>query len=614
MRNSRVLFLLLFLSMFWSLVHADEWHYQNVERIVAIGDVHGAYDALLETLQVAEVIDSELAWSGGKTHVVFTGDLLDRGAQSRRVMDLVMRLEKEARRRGGRVHLLLGNHEVMNLTGDLRYVAEEEYAAYQDIESRRERERWFKEFKARQPVESVESELRAESFLRAEFNALAPPGFFGHRKAFRHNGKYGKWLLEKPFIVIVNDTAFVHGGLPYFVTEHGLEGANVGLKKDLKYYVIAKDRLTDQKVISPVDRFKEVPALLEAKRDAGQVMWKSQELVQAMLDLRRSPLHSAIGPTWYRGTALCSALAEDEVLQGAFAQIGASRVVIGHTSTVTRQVQQRANGRSVEIDTGMLAERYNGSGHALIIEGDQLIVVNQDGRTGLSPVDHPIRIGHESIPVDDDVLGDLLTRGDVSELQIKGETRRLVAVTSGELSIVAHFRESPGDGFEPELAAYRLDRVLGLGMVPITIRREIDGQEGTLQLVPAGAVSEAELVGIKHEIAAPCSFDKQEATMQIFDALIDNRARTPSTMLYQPNDILLILVNHAEAFGARAAWPGHSPYAGLKIGGEWKAALSTLDDATLRTELGDVLSEQQLAGLGQRRDALLTNSAASVSP
>ena len=126
MRNSRVLFLLLCLSVFWSLVHADEWHYENVERIVAIGDVHGAYDALLETLQVAEVIDSELAWSGGKTHLVFTGDLLDRGAQSRRVMDLVMRLEKEARRRGGRVHLLLGNHEVMNLNGDLRYVAEEE--------------------------------------------------------------------------------------------------------------------------------------------------------------------------------------------------------------------------------------------------------------------------------------------------------------------------------------------------------------------------------------------------------------------------------------------------------------------------------------------------------
>ena len=345
-----------------------------------------------------------------------------------------MRLEKEARLGGGRVHLLLGNHEVMNLNGDLRYVADAEYAAYQDMESRRDRERWFKEFKASQPVESVESELRAESVLRAEFDALAPPGFFGHRKAFRHNGKYGKWLLEKPFIVVVNDTAFVHGGLPYFVTEHGLEGVNVGLKNDLKYYVIAKDRLTDQKVISPVDRFKKVPALLEAKRDAGQVLWKYQELVQAVLDLSKSPLHNAIGPTWYRGTALCSALVEGEVLDSALARIDASRVAMGHTSTVTRQVQQRANGRSVEIDTGMLAKQYNGSGNALIIEGDRLTVVSQDGRTGLSPVDHPIRIGHESIPVDDDVLVILLARGGVAELQVEGETRRLVEVTSGGVS------------------------------------------------------------------------------------------------------------------------------------------------------------------------------------
>lgn len=613
MRNSRVLFLLLFFSMSWSLVHAEEWHYSNVERIVAIGDVHGAYDALLETLQVAEVLDSKLAWSGGKTHLVFTGDLLDRGAQSRQVMDLVMRLEKEARRGGGRVHLLLGNHEVMNLNGDLRYVADAEYAAYQDMESRRDRERWFKAFKAGKPVESVESELRAESILRAEFDALAPPGFFGHRKAFRHNGKYGKWLLEKPFIVVVNDTAFVHGGLPYFVTEHGLEGVNVGLKNDLKYYVIAKDRLTDQKVISPVDRFKQVPALLEAKRDAGQVMWKSQELVQAILDLRRSPLHNAIGPTWYRGTAICSALVEDDVLEGAFAQIGASRVVMGHTSTVTRQVQQRANGRSVEIDTGMLAEQYKGSGNALIIEGDRLTVVNQDGRTGLSPLDHPIRIGHESIPVDDDMLADILARGDVVELRIEGETRRLVEVTSAGVTVVAHFRESPEDGFEPELAAYRLDRMLELGMVPVTIRRVVDGQDGTLQLVPANAVSDAELVGIRDEIAAPCSLDKQAATMRVFDALIDNSARSPSTMLYQSADILLILVDHGAAFGTGTVWPGHSANAGFVVGNQWKTALRKLDDAALRAELGDVMDEQRLAGLTQRRDALLNNTASDAS-
>ena len=70
---------------------ADEWHFSDVERIVAVGDVHGAYDALVATLQNAGVIDEDLKWSGGKTHLVSTGDLLDRGAHSRRVMDLMSR-------------------------------------------------------------------------------------------------------------------------------------------------------------------------------------------------------------------------------------------------------------------------------------------------------------------------------------------------------------------------------------------------------------------------------------------------------------------------------------------------------------------------------------------
>jgi hypothetical protein len=600
MRNLRVLFLFLFLCAPWSLADADEWHYPDVDRIVAIGDVHGAYDALVQTLQAADVIDSNLSWNGGKTHLVFTGDLLDRGAKSRQVMDLVMRLEREARRRGGRVHLLLGNHEVMNLNGDLRYVADAEYAAYQDVESKRDRERWFKNYLASQPGESD------EVVVRAEFDSLAPPGFFGHRKAFRHNGKYGKWLLKKPFIVVINDTAFVHGGLPYFVAEHGLEGVNIGLKNDLSFYVSARDQLADQKILSPIYRFKQVPALLKEKRDANQIHWRYQETVQAAIDLSKSPLHTPIGPTWYRGTATCSALVEGDVLASAFAKIDASRVVMGHTSTITRQVQQRANGRTVEIDTGMLKESYQGSGNALIIEGDRLSVANQDGRSDLSPVAHPIRVGHESIPLGDDELAIILSQGNLVELPNGGEPRHLVVVTSDEVAVFARFSESQDDRFAPEIAAYRLDRMLGLGMVPVAIRREINGQPGTLQLAKANGMTEVVRVGIRAGIGAPCSLDKQAAAMRVFDALIGNSARTPSTMLYDSEEMLLSLVGHDAAFGT--AWPGHSAHAELTVGKDWQIALRELDGGALRDALGDVLDGQQLAELEQRRDALLNNS------
>ena len=104
-------------------------------RVIAVGDVHASYDAFTTILRFAGIVDDKARWSGGKAHLVQTGDLLDRGKDTRKVLDLVMRLEGEARKAGGRVHALLGNHEVMNMLGDLRYVNAEEYEAFRTPDS-----------------------------------------------------------------------------------------------------------------------------------------------------------------------------------------------------------------------------------------------------------------------------------------------------------------------------------------------------------------------------------------------------------------------------------------------------------------------------------------------
>ena len=75
---------------------ADDWYISGAGRIVAIADVHGAFDAMVETLGQAEVLDDKLAWAAGDTHLVIVGDILDRGPKSRDAMDLLMRLETEA--------------------------------------------------------------------------------------------------------------------------------------------------------------------------------------------------------------------------------------------------------------------------------------------------------------------------------------------------------------------------------------------------------------------------------------------------------------------------------------------------------------------------------------
>ncbi len=122
--------LLLFFGA-WS-AHA-QYAWDNVERVVAIGDVHGAYPAMVSLLKAAGLVDESLRWQGGQTHLVSLGDLLDRGPESARAMDLLMGLQPQAEAAGGRVHVVLGNHEIMNLSGDLRDVSDAELAALEPL-------------------------------------------------------------------------------------------------------------------------------------------------------------------------------------------------------------------------------------------------------------------------------------------------------------------------------------------------------------------------------------------------------------------------------------------------------------------------------------------------
>jgi len=154
--------------------------WSGIERVVAFADVHGAHEELTALLQSVGVIDAELRWSGGKTHLVSLGDLLDRGADSRKVMDLLMRLQSEAAAAGGRVHVVLGNHEAMNVLGDLRYVAADEFAAYAADEDPAERTGARDAFLARQAGATA-----------ADFDRLFPPGFFAHRRLLGPQGRYG---------------------------------------------------------------------------------------------------------------------------------------------------------------------------------------------------------------------------------------------------------------------------------------------------------------------------------------------------------------------------------------------------------------------------------------
>lgn len=104
----------------------DKTYYKKVDSIYVIGDVHGRYDQLITLLSKSKVIDEDLNWTAGNAHVVFLGDIFDRGDDVTKVLWFIYELERKAEKAGGKSHLVLGNHEIMTMTKDLRYLSRKE--------------------------------------------------------------------------------------------------------------------------------------------------------------------------------------------------------------------------------------------------------------------------------------------------------------------------------------------------------------------------------------------------------------------------------------------------------------------------------------------------------
>lgn len=582
-------------------LQASEWEFDDVRRVVAIADIHGAYAPMVKALRSAEVLDDDLVWSGADAHLVIVGDILDRGPDSRQAMDLLMRLEDEANAAGGRVHVLIGNHEAMNLYGDLRYVSASEYAAFADEEQPQDRERWFAAY-----IQFRASGTESPEALQALFEQRYPRGFFAHRRAFSTTGKYGEWLLSKPVVVVINGTAFVHGGLSPMIGEIGLDGVNGQLRGELIDYVRQLEVLYEAEVLFPTDAFHSHLEILGRQPlpvDASAATVEAVGLVKA---LHRSRLHALNGPLWYRGNVVCSELVETDKLAATLQSIGADRVVIGHTPTPGRQVLQRLDGRIIEIDTGMLNGYYGGSANALLIDDSGVAVVNQDNDGLTTPLPHPRLVGSRpSGTMSASEIEDLLRNGDVIARNTDAFMREVVSISNEKHRIDAFFVKNRSRKNFPEVAAYRLDRMIDLDMVPVTVRRELDGVDGSLQFKPDDSMDELARQREGRGTSAWCPLPEQWNAMFVFDALIHNNGRNSSNILYNLDLWQLMLVGHDEAFPTRKGVPSNLESVPYEVGQGWKDALAPLDEATLQQKLGDVLDAKRVRALAARSEALI---------
>jgi hypothetical protein len=299
----------------------------GIDRVVAVGDVHGAYDRFVEILQASQLVDDRLRWTGGKTHLVQLGDVVDRGPDSLKALELLERLQKDASRAGGAVHALLGNHEVMRMLGDLRYTTPGEYAAFTSGKSQETRNQYLEQAKAANEPAAT----------------MPPLGFVELRLAFGQEGRWGKWLRTLDPVLEINGIVFVHGGI---------SPAIAGLTCDAINETVHRELTTD------LAKTRSNPlATLSAGVD---------------------------GPLWYRGLAQ-EPDAFAPMVDDMLAKQKARAIVVGHTVSPTGRVLPRFGGKVFQIDTGMQpAYVPNGRASALEIDHGTITAIYTDRRDVLS--------------------------------------------------------------------------------------------------------------------------------------------------------------------------------------------------------------------------------------
>jgi len=352
------------------------------ESVVAIADVHNAFDDFVAILRHTGLIDLQNHWTGGKTTFVQVGDLLDRGPKPREVMDLMMALEKEAVQAGGRVVGLLGNHEVMNIMGDLRYVTPVNYASFADGNSEKRQKAAYEEYvKWRGSHTSLLAELpQPMELTEAEWMARHPAGFIEQREAFGPKGEYGAWLRGHDAVAEIDGVIFLHGGIHPDLAKTKLDAMNKRIHDEIKEFDASKQYLQNEKLILPFFNMQEVNNVLQAEVIAelkSRVPATNERQARIREFLKHQDWLSVRvdGPLWFRGYDLWSDEEGAPQVSKVLEAYKATHVVVGHTVQKGGRIRPRFGNKVFLIDTGMLSSYYpGGRASALEICGDSKFI------------------------------------------------------------------------------------------------------------------------------------------------------------------------------------------------------------------------------------------------
>lgn len=597
---------------------ASKWEWKGIERVVAIGDVHGSYGELVSLLRGTGLVDEGLSWAGGTAFLVMTGDLVDRGPDDRKVMELVMRLQREAGAAGGQVQVLLGNHDIMVLTRDLRYVSRKSYAGFAPDERPEDRDKAWQTYATSNYAGGIR-----DPKLKEAFDDTYPPGFFAYLKMLDLDGAYGAWALTRPVIIKVNGIVFVHGGLTEDVAALGLEPINSEMRQNIT------DIMTSSKTLEPL--IKRPAAYEDLNRTAelilhrafeGRTSRRQDEAAKTLRETLHSRLLATDGPVWYRGNSLEPEPLERRRIDDVFNALQANTLVVGHTPTADGLVTNRFHSRVFRDDIGL---GYGRQPYCLEFKGNEVRVFNPQtlayqAASPENPIGQRWTNIHEQLT--DSQLEDFLNKAKIGALTKVRIQDRFISVVELELNglklraLAVSFDQKPPSGkketevrlrrYQHEVAAYWLDRRLKLRMVPVTVVRKIEGKPGSLQTMIEGAVDRVWLEEQNKLQNIPADYQEQIDKAWVLEALLDVEGRVKEGQWVLPEERRIMLAGSTNGFSYFPELQKEIlPHLKCPINPSLANELRTLNREELKTNLKSYLTDGQIDALLKRRDRIL---------
>jgi len=564
----------------------------DVERVVAVADLHGDYDrfVFILTNPTVGILDGNLKWAAGRTHLVQLGDMMDRGPEARQIFDLLIRLEKEAADAGGMVHVLLGNHEEMNITGIAldypNYVTVEQFVSFLPPQFRKAREAEFMKslpasVRKRPIVEGPN--IQMDDRLRTYWKGVLEGRDSEARRAYvsGFNDAYGDWLLKKNIVIKINDVIYTHGGVSEALSKWPIREMNTVMRSELEFF--------------------------QARMRNPQRFQKA---------FKPKLVYDPDSPLWFRGLVSKNEQAAQSEIDRTLANLGARAMVVGHnyrrfsgsSPIIGKENVAHFKDKVWIMDTG-ISTIYGGVPSALIEDKGQVSVWGETEEVAARSA--VIASTPEDLTSKELEKFLLSAAAKVQRSGAAGRTAPwMVSLEADGAVRQAIFkyidRRRPDDlpdSYKYELAAYALDKYLRLGFVPPVVEREIDGVKGSLQVFVENAIRE---VDRKQQNLAPkdtAAFDRMMADLRIFENLAYDDCRNEEDIWIGREDGKVHKVDFSEAFAPlRDTFPRCDI---LRCSRVLYKKLLAWDDKAVSDYLGRYLNEAEVNALNSRRELIV---------